>query len=63
MKVIRNKIKNTIAKRFGFTVVGLGYNKRHYCMSFSEALEWACCYDDGAIIVKGGIIIAQKGYV
>lgn len=63
MKIIRNKIKQAIAKRFGFTVVGLGYNKRHYTLSFSEALEWAACYDDGAIIVKNGIIIAQKGYV
>lgn len=63
MKIIRNTIKQAIAKRFGFTVVGLGYNKRHYTLSFSEALEWAACYDDGAIIVKGGVIIAQKGHI
>ena len=66
MKIKRNIIKtfvNVFAPRFGYTIVGIGYRKRHYTLSYNEALAWVACYDDGALIVRKGIIIAHKGAI
>lgn len=63
MKIKRNIVNtfvNTFAPRFGYTVVGVGYRKRHYTMTYREALSWAACYKSGALIVHKGIIIAHR---
>ena len=56
-------IRNYFAKTYGFTVIGNGMKKRFYTFTFSEAVEWAACYDrmHGAVIYKGGIAVAYKG--
>lgn len=66
MKIKRTfirKLAKILAPRFGYTVVGVGYLKRHYSLSYNEALSWAACYDDGALIVRKDIIIAHKGTI
>ena len=53
-------IKTFIASRIGYTIIGKGYAKRHYAMTFSEALTWAACYDDGATVYANGYAVAQR---
>ena len=48
-------LSNAVAKRIGFTVVGIGCIKHHYTHTYSEALEWAACYKlSGATIHLNG---------
>lgn len=47
-------------KAFGFVIIGNGYNKRHYTLSFKEATQWASCYSEGANVYKRGIWVASK---
>ena len=55
-------IRNYFAKTVGFTVIGIGFKKRHYTFTYSEAVEWAACHPlHGAVIYKGGIPVAYKG--
>lgn len=55
-------IRNYFAKTIGFTVIGIGFKKRHYTFTYSEAVEWAACHPlHGAVIYKGGIPVAYKG--
>lgn len=55
-------LRNYFAKTYGFTVIGIGFKKRHYTFTYSEAVEWAACHPlRGAVIYKGGIAIATKG--
>jgi len=53
-------ITNYIASRIGYTVIGRGYTKRHYAITFKEALQWAACYDDGATVYASGYAVAQR---
>lgn len=53
-------ITTFIAKSVGFTIIGHGYKKRHYTISFKEAVSWAACYDDGASIYLRGVLVASK---
>ena len=55
-------LRNYFAKTYGFTVIGIGFKKRHYAFTYSEAVQWAACHPlRGAVIYKGGIAIATKG--
>ena len=47
-------------KAFGFVVIGHGYSKRHYTLRYSEAVEWAACYDEGASVYYRGTWLASK---
>jgi hypothetical protein len=60
LKTIKRNVYNTIAKAFGFVVIGNGYGKRHYAISFKEALSWAAGYDDGATVYRRGLPVASK---
>lgn len=46
--------------RYGFTIIGHGYTKRHYTMRYAEATDWAACYADGAVIYRKGLPVASK---
>lgn len=60
MKISRI-ISNGIAKRIGFTVIGIGCNKRHYTHTYSEAVEWARCYRlTGATIHLNGFFTMHR---
>jgi hypothetical protein len=39
--------------------IGQGFNKRHYTFTYSEAAQWAACYDV-ATIYKRGNFVAMK---
>lgn len=55
MKISRI-ISNAVAKRIGYTVIGIGCTKRHYTHTYNEALEWAMCYKlSGATIHLNGL--------
>ena len=56
-------MKNYILSRIGYTIIGRGYAKRHYAMTFTEALSWAACYDDGATVYANGYAVAQRNKV
>jgi hypothetical protein len=57
-------IRNHLAKTYGFTIIGVGFKKRHYTFTYSEAVEWAACHPlHGAVIYKGGIPVAYKGKI
>lgn len=53
-------MKNYILSRIGYTIIGNGYAKRHYAITFNEALAWAACYDDGATVYASGYAVAQR---
>ena len=57
---MRHNLHTILAKAFGFVVIGDGYKKRHYTLSFKEAVSWAACYADGASIYGKGICVASK---
>jgi len=57
---MQRNLYRIIAKAFGFVVIGDGYKKRHYTLSFKEAVSWAACYSDGANVYKRGIWVASK---
>ena len=60
---MKKYIITTLALQFGFTIIGRGFAKRHYCFTRSEALQWAACYDDGATIYVAGRAQAWKRVV
>ena len=43
MKISRI-ISTAVAKRIGYTIIGIGCTKRHYTHTYSEAMAWAKCY-------------------
>jgi hypothetical protein len=53
-------IKTFILSHVGYTIIGRGYAKRHYALTFDEALSWAACYDDGATVYASGYAVAQR---
>ncbi len=57
---MQRNLHRILSKAFGFVVIGDGYSKRHYTLSFKEAVSWAACYSDGANVYKRGIWVASK---
>jgi len=57
--MMQNEIALQLKKAFGFYVVGQGFKKRHYTFTYSEAAEWAACYDV-AVVYKRGNFVAMK---
>lgn len=45
-------IAQYIARRFGYVVIGLGYQKEHRTLTRAEALEWVAAYPEGAIVFR-----------
>ena len=57
--IMQDDIIMALKKAFGFYVIGEGFKKRHYTFTFSEAIEWAACYDV-ATVYKRGNFVAMK---
>ena len=57
--LMQDEIIMALKKAFGFCVIGQGFKKRHYTFTFSEAVEWAACYDV-ATVYKRGNFVAMK---
>jgi hypothetical protein len=56
---IRRNVVQALAKPLGFVIIGHGYKKRHYTLSFKEAVSWAACYE-GASVYRRGVLVATK---
>ena len=57
--LMQEEIIMALKKAFGFYVVGQGFKKRHYTFTYSEAAQWAACYDV-ATVYKRGNFVAMK---
>lgn len=57
--LMQDDIIMALKKAFGFCVIGQGFKKRHYTFTYSEAAEWAACYDV-ATVYKRGNFVAMK---
>jgi len=54
-----NRLKRALAARYGYTIKGEGYDRKHYALTFTAALSWAGCYKS-ATITRRGQFIASK---
>ena len=61
MYLMQDEIIMALKKAFGFCVIGHGFAKRHYTFTYSEAAEWAACYDV-AVVYKRGNFVAMKAF-
>jgi len=52
-------IKEQLCKLFGYTVIGVGFKKKHYSLTRADALEWIACYDH-AIMYKGRVRYSER---
>jgi hypothetical protein len=57
--IMQAEIALQLKKTFGFMTIGQGFKKRHYTFTYSEAAQWAACYDV-ATIYKRGNFVAMK---
>lgn len=57
--MMQDDIALQLKKAFGFCTIGKGFAKRHYTFTYSEAVEWAACYDV-ATVYKRGNFVAMK---
>ena len=57
--IMQDDIIMALKKAFGFCVIGQGFKKRHYTFTYSEAAQWAACYDV-ATVYKRGNFVAMK---
>lgn len=54
--MMQDDIALLLKKAFGFCVIGQGFKKRHYTFTFSEAVEWAACYDVATVYKRGNFV-------
>lgn len=57
--IMQDEIIVALKKAFGFCIIGQGFKKRHYTFTYSEAAQWAACYDV-ATVYKRGNFVAMK---
>ena len=58
--MMQDEIVLLLKKTFGFYTIGEGFAKRHYTFTFSEAVEWAACYDVASIYSRGNFVAAKR---
>jgi hypothetical protein len=57
--MMQDEIHEALCKLLGYTVQGVGFNKKHYSLTRAGAIEWLACYDH-AIIHKGRMFYSEK---
>ena len=57
--IMQREIKEQLYKLFGYTVIGVGFKKKHYSLTRADALEWLACYDH-AIMYKGRVRYSER---
>jgi hypothetical protein len=57
--IMQSEIKQQLCKLFGYTVIGVGFKKKHYSLTRADALEWLACYDH-AIMYKGRMRYSER---
>jgi hypothetical protein len=54
--IMQDNIIMTLKKTFGFMTIGQGFKKRHYTFTYSEAAQWAACYDVATVYKRGNFV-------
>jgi hypothetical protein len=54
--IAQREIALMLKKAFGFYTIGQGFAKRHYTFTYSEAAQWAACYDVATIYKRGNFV-------
>jgi hypothetical protein len=54
--IMQDEIVMALKKTFGFMTIGQGFKKRHYTFTYSEAAQWAACYDVATIYKRGNFV-------
>jgi hypothetical protein len=57
--IMQREIKEQLCKLFGYTVIGVGFKKKHYSLTRAEALEWLACYDH-ALMYQGRKLYSER---
>ena len=57
--MMQKEILQTFCKLFGYTVIGIGFKKKHYSLTPAVALEWMACYDH-ALMYKGRRFYSER---
>ena len=57
--MLQKEIHQTLCKLFGYTVQGIGFKKKHYSLTRTEALEWLACYDH-ALMYRGRVLYSER---
>ena len=57
--IMQREIKQQLCILFGYTVIGVGFKKKHYSLTRADALEWLACYDH-AIMYKGRKLYSER---
>ena len=57
--MMQKEILQSFCKLFGYTVIGVGFKKKHYSLTRADALEWLACYDH-AIMYKGRVRYSER---
>ncbi len=54
--MMQAEIALQLKKAFGFMTIGQGFKKRHYTFTYSEAAQWAACYDVATVYKRGNFV-------
>jgi hypothetical protein len=54
--IMQAEIALQLKKTFGFMTIGQGFKKRHYTFTYSEAAQWAACYDAATVYRRGNFV-------
>lgn len=57
--MLKREIYQLFCKLFGYTVIGVGFKKKHYSLTRADALEWLACYDH-ALMYKGRKLYSER---
>jgi len=57
--IMQKEIKELFCKLFGYTVIGVGFKKKHYSLTRADALEWLACYDH-ALMYRGRSFYSER---
>jgi hypothetical protein len=57
--IMQKEIHQLLCKLFGYTVIGIGFKKKHYSLTRADALEWLACYDH-ALMYRGRVLYSER---
>jgi hypothetical protein len=58
--IMQDNIVMALKKTFGYMTIGQGFAKRHYTFTYSEAAQWAACYDAATVYKRGNFVAAKR---
>lgn len=57
--MLKRELHQLLCKLFGYTVIGVGFKKKHYSLTRADALEWLACYDH-ALMYRGRVLYSER---